>query len=668
MALNSQEYFANQKAEDLICRLEDEMMKWYVAGGTNTSTFASCLQRSIFRNISAYYSTLVSPQGWDTSLVYEGDRGELVKMVVPVSRTLIKQHVSILTKQRQYYECITDVNDANPMVTARLGKALCNNVVEKQCIDEKLEKIAERVDIIGAAFMSCTWDLDRGHEYARNNMQGYEYTGDIHVQTHDFWDVIFDWSIEDWDDMPWVIVMRPKNRWDLIARYPDMKDEILGAPSLRESRQLMSNFNFLVKYDNPDMIYLKEFYHKKTTAVPNGRMVTYVGSDAILADMHENPYDCLPVVPFLFEKIATTSLGYPLLSSLLPCQELYDHSASVLATNQSAFGVQSVLCPKGSNLNPESINGMNFIYYEPQNAEGGGKPEPLQLTSTPPEVPNFMQMLDKKMSDLSMISDTLRGSPPANVTSGEMAATLSANALEFLSSANRALALGMEKIMNIALRCYQKFATTEQILNVVGEGNISYVQKFKAEDLGALKQIKVRTQNPLMSSITGRMMVAESFASKGIGFDPKKLTGIFEGQPLESLFDVELSANTAVQQEIGMLLRGEDVIPGMWENHPLFIAEYQKLLYNPYVKARSELLQPVLQLIQERTQMEMQMDPNVKAFLRNLPPPPAPPPGPPPGASAPPPGQTMQNMQVGPTQAPPIPGASVPASPAAPQQ
>lgn len=665
MALNSREYFANQDAEDVISRLEDEQNKWYIAGGLNTSTFSSSLQRSIFRNITAYYSTLIAPSGWDTSLVYAGEQGELVKMQIPVSRTLIKQYCALLTKQRQYYECLTDVNDSNPQVTARLGKALCNHIVEKQRIDEKLEKVTERGNVIGSAYMSCVWDLDKGSNYSPNNAQGIEKSGDINIQTHDFWDVVYDWSIEDWGEMPWVLLMRPKNRWDLVARYPEMKDAILSAPSVRESRQLMSNFNFLVKYDNPDMIYLKEFYHTPTSAVPYGRVLKYVGSDAILEDQRENPYGCLPVVPFIFEKIATTSLGYPLYSSLLPCQELYDHSASVLATNQSAFGVQAVLCPKGANMSAETMAGLNFIYYEPQNAEGGGKPEPLQLTSTPAEIPNFMQILDKKMGDLSMITDTLRGSPPANVTSGEMVATLSMSALDFLSGPAKVLALGMEQVMNLGLKCYKLFASVEQIIDVVGDGNIAYVQTFKSDDLKALRQVKVRTQNPLMSSVTGRMMVADSFAAKGVGVDPRKLISIFEGVPLENVFEPTLTTNTSVQQEISMLLRGENVIPGEYENHPVFIAEYLQLISNPYVKARSELLEPILFLFNERVKFEMMMDPVKKALLRGQPLPPPPPPGAPP-QGGPGPAQAMQAGGPQASEAPPMPTGALPSEPAPP--
>jgi hypothetical protein len=194
---------------------------------------------------------------------------------------------------------------------------------------------------------------------------------------------------------------------------------------------------------------------------------------------------------------------------------MLDHEMSVVSTNHQAFGVQSVLVPKGADIGVEDVaKGLNFITYTPQGADGGGKPEPLQLTATPPEIMQFADKLEQWLEIVSKMSATLRGSPPPNVTSGEMAATVSANALEFLSSASKAVTIGVEKLMNFSIQWYQKFADVEQIVNLVGKGEISSVKEFKSQDVQAIKRIKIRTQSPMMNTVAGRLQFADGLLQR----------------------------------------------------------------------------------------------------------------------------------------------------------
>jgi len=113
---------------------------------------------------------------------------------------------------------------------------------------------------------------------------------------------------------------------------------------------------------------------------------------------------------------------------------MYDHVRSIQATNQANLGIQSILNPKGSGITVNNIAGMNFISYQPANAEGGGKPEPLQLTMTPPEVPQFRAELRNVSSEIIGLNEAIKGNPPPGVTAASAIATLSANAQEFLGA------------------------------------------------------------------------------------------------------------------------------------------------------------------------------------------------------------------------------------------
>ena len=376
------EYFAAQDAESVIERCSREMNSW----GMNTfsSGVFSSVVSAYWRNNLAYYSAMIVPDSNNSSLGFGGEQGELVKVTLPVAKTLTKQFVTLITSQRLNFEVLTDNTDASPMQTARIGKAICSGVRKKEELDKKMEHVAERTAVLGASFVSCTWRSDKGYIYSQSPEGQPLYSGDNHVETHDMFDLIYDWSVENFTDLDWVILKRKKNRYDLIAQYPDMADAIAGVMNAKQSRQSMFNNNSLGEYENEDTIVVHEFYHRPSPALPQGRMLAYCNSDTIFYD-DINPYECIPVYELSFEKINKCGLSYAMFSNLLPAQEMLDHSASVQSTNQSAFGVQSLLSPRGSDMNVEQLSsGMNLIHYSPLTAEGGGEPKPLELPKTPP--------------------------------------------------------------------------------------------------------------------------------------------------------------------------------------------------------------------------------------------------------------------------------------------
>lgn len=615
-------YFATEDVQHVISRLDKEVQSW------GMDTFASSVFTSViatyWRNHAAYYSAMIAPDNWASSLGSAGEQGELVKVTLPVARTLTRQFITLVTKQRLNFEVLTENSDSSPMQTARIGKAICTATQDTQELDQKIEAMAEKTCVLGASFMSCTWRSDKGYIYSQGPDGQALYSGDNHVEWHDLLDMVFDWSVENFSDLSWVIVKRKTNRYDLMAQYPQIATDIAALPSVKETRQSLPNYNFLNRYENQDMIYVYEFYHKPSPALPQGRMIAYSSAGTVYYD-DINPYECIPVYALQFEKINTTGLGYPMFSNLMPAQEMLDHSVSVQATNQSAYGVQSLLVPRGSDINIEQIvGGVNMIHFSPMSAEGGGEPKPLELPKTPPEVNVFMNDMNTYLGNLSMINDTLRGQPPANVSSGAMAATLSANAMEFLSSAQKNVVMLIEKVMNQVVKNYKMFSSMPQLIDIVGLGNIAYAKEFKEEDIKAISKIKIRTMSPMLNSSAGRIQVADSLLQNGLLKDASKYFQILEGQNLDVLYKDSLSEQMAIQAEVDAILEGKPVMPFILDNHMLFVKSYQELIYNPYVRANGQILQKVLALSQDRINMEMSISMNpalakIVAALRGVP-------------------------------------------------
>jgi len=176
--------------------------------------------------------------------------------------------------------------------------------------------------------------------------------------------------------------------------------------------------------------------------------------------------------------------------------------------------------------------------------------------------------------------------------------------------------------MQLSLDNYKRFAKAEQIIDVVGEGNTSAVETFKAQGMEGMRKVKCRVGNPLMATISGRLQLGESILpmlQAGQNDAITKYLGLIEGAPVESMFESEISENVAVQQEIESIMKGESVMPIISDNHPMFIREYRKILYNQNVRRNSQLTQIVLDLMMERLTLEEQCPPQLKAILRGLP-------------------------------------------------
>jgi hypothetical protein len=615
-------YFAKAEVDKLIDKCEAKINRWG-ATGSSAGFFTSAI-RAIYRNTYAYYAAMLEPQAWDSGIIFEGEKGELAKTIIPKARVLIRQYISLATKQRYSFDCVTDVGDSNPMMTARIGNSIVKSETDKHKIDLLAEKIVETCSVEGWCYCTNTWNTGSGEIWARADDQGNMlYSGGTDIELFTIQDVIFDWTKKNPQDLEWIIIRKKKNRWDLISQFPEMADAIRALPIASFEQNTMPTTMQEQSEYNEDDVFIREFYHKPTPALPFGRMAIWGNKDTVFFDKEENPYGCLPGVMFVFQPVKNTLIGYPMMSNLLVQQELFAAEMGTVATNHSAFGVQSVLCPRGSNISVNQIAaGMTFLDYTPANAEGGGEIKSLNLTNTPPEIFNFIQMLSSGLEEMSNINSTLRGQPPANVTSGAMAATLSANALEFIYSDTKGLTMGLETLLSMSIKNYQKFAKVDQVIDVIGEGNSSMAQDFKSEDITGIKQIKIRQGNPLLNTIAGRLQLGESILpllQAGKNDAVTRYLGILEGAPVESLFESELSEGTAVSQEIEALQRGEQIAPLISDNHPMFIRAYQKLVYSPAVRKNGTLVQSLLALMMERLNLEMQCPPELKAILRNLP-------------------------------------------------
>lgn len=619
---------------EVIKRAEGYISDWQI----NALSGNSAISALWLRNTISYYSAILNSDNWQTALSFKGAQGELVKMTIPRARKLIRQVLSLSTQQRLDFQAVSMSQDLESLNAARISQALASQIVEAQNLQSKGESAFEKSLFLGNGAVMTTWRTDKGLPFATGENDQLVYSGDVEFRDLNIYDMVFDTTKQQWSDQDWVIVRTLHNRWDLIAQFPDMEDRILKLPPVKDGTTNYWWFS-LTSVPQEDDIYVYEFYHKATPAIPTGRMTMFGDQYTVFHD-GENLYDCLPVDMIVPEPIHGTAFGYPLLSDILPAQEMLDHCYSAIATNQSATAVQMFTAARNADIAASDIQGMSFLLYDPQQVPGGGKPEGLNLNATSADTYKFADMVEAQMMKLVSLNNALIGEPNPGVTAGNAIATLTSNALRFMDAYTKQYTMMLEGVMTKAIMCYQKFATEDRIVNYVGKNNKQKAYKFKGADISTIKRMKLKASNPMLQTTGGRMDIAEKLLSNGLIKQPQKYLSLIDGAPLDSIYEDERSENDLVQEERDMMLEGKTPTILLTQDHAAHIRCHAADLNDQLLLQNHDAVGLYLKHIEEHLQLSKTADPYLTAILRTGQAPQMPPP-PPPSAQGP--GQAEAN-------------------------
>ena len=166
-------YWMSDSAEKAVNHLEEYHGTWTVWG-------SNPIIQAWLRNSIAYYNHILEPYSWGSSLTFQGEQGELVKMLVPQARTLIRQLVTLTCKNKLSFRGIAQAEGSEVINTIRLANTLSEQVVDNQGLDVKSERLVELALVYGIAFIKSTWRTDRGEIYTGDpSKKTLEYMGDV---------------------------------------------------------------------------------------------------------------------------------------------------------------------------------------------------------------------------------------------------------------------------------------------------------------------------------------------------------------------------------------------------------------------------------------------------------------------------------------------------------
>ncbi len=573
-----------------------------------------------------------------------GDEGELSAMSVNNYRNLITHLLVMTTSNRPAMEVRAANSDAKSMTQARLGNALLDYYLREKRLEGNLYMAVEQALVLGSGFVRVDWDVSSGREYGVDNGQ-MKNEGDLKFSNPSLYDLTFDTSKEDWNENNWLIQDSYRNKWDLIALFPELTDQINALPVRSD------NYGSMHK-DSPESedVRVSEFFHKKTASVPSGRYHFSAGKDCVFTD-GELPFRDIPIYRIVPANILGTQFGYSPAFDLMGMQEALNTVYSVCLTNINAFGVQNIAVPKGSDIAISSLTGgLNVVEYNPE----FGKPEPMNLLQTSPEIYKFIELLDKGMETQSGVNSVARGDPQASLKSGAALSLIQSMAVQFASGLQNSYARLIEDVGTSCMRILRDYATTSRVVAISGKSNSIVMKDFTGDDLENINRVVVDVGNPLQRTTAGKVELATNLLNTGLLKTPQEFMTVVTTGTLEPLIEDVTTMNIGVAHENEALLDGSIPLHAMITDDPVFhIKKHASLLNSPQARQDSALVKRVTDHIMDHLNLAQNGDPNLAAILghQSMQ---APPPGPPgpngsqnqPKPPAPQPGNNGQQKAV----------------------
>lgn len=624
---SNKKYFAADDSDKCSAYLLQKGRVWF--NSLNQNRYLEKLRRSWQAYHGAYYED-------GHAITFAGETGELVNFAVNHYRNIASHMLTLTTSSRPSFQARSVNTDYRSQVETTLANGLLDYYMREKRMEKYLKTATEYAIVMGSGYIKMEWNATSGKIYdyiepEEDKIFGEDeegnpldetgqilktfpiYEGDVEFSNLSPFDVVFDSTKESVSDNDWVLVRSFKNKYDIIAKYPEHEDEILNLQTKSDNKQYRVSLSPLEEtVDVP--VY--EFYHKKTESMPDGRYLLFLSSDIILMDSIM-PYRRLPIYRISPGEVLGTPYGYTPMFDLLPMQDAVNSLYSTILTNHNAFGVQNVLNPRGNDIRVNQVSGgLNFIEYNAQ----AGKPEALNLVNTPAEIFNFLGMIERAMETVSGINSVARGNPEESLRSGTALALVQSQALQFISGLQQSYITMIEDIGTGLMELLQDFASVPRVAAIAGKNNKTKLKEFSAKDISSINRVIVDVGNSVAQTTAGRVQMADNLIQMGIIKTPEQYFSVINTGKLETMTEGMVDQNLLTRAENERLSEGDiDVIAVATDPHSLHIREHMNVLSDPDLRNDPELVARVLNHINEHISLLQNTDPNLLALIGEQP-------------------------------------------------
>lgn len=557
------------------------------------------------------------------SVSFGGDQGELALIAVNQYRSLIQTVLSMVTSQRPAFKAMASSDDHEAARQVSLAEAIWEYELDEGGAEDQCHIAAERAQVMGEGWVYVGWDPNKGEITGIDPGEPIEQadgtiveptprpirSGGLSIETFGPQDIARRTSNKDLGELDWIIVRRLKNKWDLAAIYSENEEDIVNAGS-SSSTYGSSASSYRTENAPEDTVEVMELYHERSPAVPNGRHAVVL-DDMVLFD-GPLPYRDIPLYYCAPSQEMGVAMGYSGAWDLLALSQVYDSVMSNLVTVADAGGIPNWLADRAQQIDVKDLEGrLGIVEY----TNNGMSPPPALLEG--PKIDRnaveFARMLEELQQKLSGVAGTMRGAPEKQLESGAALALLSSLSLQYNTSFQRAYARLLRAVGTAIIHRYQRFLTTERLIEVAGRDEAGNIELFQKEDLRHIKRIRVELGNPLLRTMAGKEQVASTLLERFPDrITPEQFLGFLTTGRLEPIWRADASRVRGIREEGQRLLEGLPTVALATDYHEMHIREHSALLDRPEVRyGDQQVAGAILSHLQEHARLAENTDPGL---------------------------------------------------------
>lgn len=533
---------------------------------------------------------------------FYGPGGEIVSIRSSVFRNMIKHMLNGVFSQQPQYIPVAANDDFDVKAQVFACKKALEHYHRKKDMQQVFTHTGTHAVLKGVGYTVQTWD---------------KYHNDLVVMSYGPRRVITD--LQAFHDPKWFIVTERVNKWDVVARYEVPKNKIDQltnhniASSGNYSEVAGAGYLFDATSYNEDYIDLFHFYHDRTPALPEGRLVTFCNDYTEFTSETQEilPYSSMPIHMLLPDKILDSPYGYSPAFDIIAYTKLYDSALSTMYTQLD--NARSIVgMPDGSSdpIPAENDPSLTIVKYPAERAGSG-----IQVVNTynvPEGIFKTMEITKQNVMETTGQNQTTMGESEAK--SGSHAALLHTVSQQFNAPFITRFVTHIEETGTAQIGIIKHYVDDPIDLKIAGENNEYYIEKFKGEDITDVDSTFCRAVSPMLSTQAGRLTIAQDLMKlPNSGFTARDYVKVIDTGQLDSAYTEPREADMTLSQERDMLSNyqslnvvtvvldradgGQDEIEVIEEvralvtdPHDMHLAYHSKTLSSPKIRNNPQLV------------------------------------------------------------------------------
>jgi hypothetical protein len=477
-----------------------------------------------------YYGAEPESGHSDQQVGRDGPEGEIHLLMMNHLRADVTLWLNLALSQRSEMEPEATTDDYEAEIEVKRAKAVLEHFNQAADVETKERLCVEYSGIYGMSYVMRWWNKHKGDVVlppapGEPGADGIEpppgapvRAGDLEVHAFTPMDVFID-PLQRAGAAPWVICRAYQNRYDKMAEYPALAEQIRDVSSEDDARDNITQRVDLLGVarvgegkQHRDEIPVFYFFHEPSPALPQGRCVVFLTPEIILEDFPlTSVYERMPVRRIACAEIHRTPFGYSPAWGLLAPQEAQSSLSSIALSNARTFGLGIIITPKGADVdNTDLGGGLKLVEYTP----GMEKPSALQMPQTPQEVYAFRGALISEMGTLIGVNSVVRGDPEASLKSGSALALVQAQAVQFSSDFQGNIVIWKENHHFDTISICQRNMSEEMEPKIAGNYQAALLKAFSGKDFKKVTKIRVRGINPMAKTLAGRVQIADTLIER----------------------------------------------------------------------------------------------------------------------------------------------------------